>query len=231
MHPVKRRKLDAVNSILTRPFRSPLRISTNNASTQSDAIDEQTPKRQKASVPVTATPTQLRTSTAADHGGQLPLAPARALQPSQAGPANADTLPKEYATLARKLTSLRQSLDTVQQALKVETSNQSSDLDALIRKWRSVVRDTSEELFEDAKHRVGNRGDVQNWLKQQEKEPPDMWFEERQIRLSDAQRKMLEVQREDDRAEAEKYGLIEKDELEEEETAVSSMLLSLLWAH
>ncbi len=224
MHPVKRRKLDAANSTLAKPFRSPLRTSANNTATQAGATNEQRPNQHHIDSVAAVTPHQLRSSTAYEGDTQSPPSPAVTLKQQDVALSNVDALRTEYSALARKLTSLRQSLDTAEQALQIETTDKSSDINSLIVKWRSVVQDTAEELFEDAKQRVEKEGGVQSWLKQQEKEPPDLWFEERRFKLTDAQRRMLDVQQKEDRAEAEKYGLNEKQDEEEEAEIVSSAL-------
>ena len=212
MHPVKRRKLDAVNSTLTKPFRSPLRTKSNNVAASDHKHDSHAQNRSQASSLGPQTPNDSKHShfAASGHGGETPGV-ATPLMPSapKAEIDDTDVLQRDYASLARKLTTLRQSLDTARQALKFETDSHSTDLDNTISKWRSIVQDTADELYEDAKHRVEKEGGVQSWLKKQVKEPPDIWYEERQIGLTDAQRKMFEVQRQADRAEAEKYGLVE----------------------
>ncbi|RMZ76044.1 hypothetical protein DV737_g4990, partial [Chaetothyriales sp. CBS 132003] len=144
-----------------------------------------------------------------------------------------DSRQKQYTALSRQLTLLRQSLDTAQQALKILTGNQSADLDTLIAKWRSVVRDTADELFEHAKQRLDSHGGVQTRLRRQVQEPADLWFDHLDHRqhgqLTDAQRRMLEMQRADDQAEAEKYGLTEK--LPETEEAEASFTLDKMLLH
>ncbi|RMZ81855.1 hypothetical protein DV738_g1997, partial [Chaetothyriales sp. CBS 135597] len=179
MHPVKRRKIDPLQSSLSKPFRSPLR--TRNSDADADAASVM-PHRAKAN--------------ARDQPGAL-----------------SDSPQKQYAALARQLTLLRQSLDTAQQALRIQSSNQAADLDKLIAKWRSVVRDMAEELFEDAKQRMDGYGGVaQTWSHRQERTAgrPDLWVDDQEDQLTDAQRRILEMQRADDQAEADKYGLIEK---------------------
>ena len=224
MHPVKRRKLDVANSTLAKPFRSPLRTSANNTASQAGETNERRPKQHHTDSATALTPHQLRSSTAYEGNTPLPPSPIVTTKQQDAALGNIDALQTEYSALARKMTSLRQSLDTAQQALQIETTDKSSDINSLIVKWRSVVQDSAEELFEDAKQRVEKEGGVQSWLKQQEKEPPDLWFEERRFKLTDAQRRMLDVQQKEDRAEAEKYGLNEKHDVEEEAEIVSSAL-------
>jgi Swi5-dependent recombination DNA repair protein 1 len=210
MHPAKRQKLDAANSTLTKPFRSPLRVRSNNHTDRSSQkSDPSLSYRRSSSPPPAAKQTSLAHTTVAN------------LDASAQSADDEAALQKEYTVLARRLTNLRQALDTAQQAVKIQRSKQSSDIDALTVKWRSVVRDTAEELFEDAKARFEKEGGLDKWLREQEKEPPDLWFEEQQLELTEAQREMLEMRRQDERAEAEKYGLLDKVSNEEDEEQVT----------
>ncbi|RMZ92154.1 hypothetical protein DV736_g611, partial [Chaetothyriales sp. CBS 134916] len=218
MHPVKRRKIDPMHSSLSKPFRSPLRIRNSDAARRPQTSADS----QSATLDQPATACRQETAVAlakTDARSQQRQSPGDSQQKWDSGTRPA-TLPlidyeidrpqKQYTALARQLTLLRQSLDTAQQALKIQSANQAADLDKQIAKWRSIVRDTAEELFEDAKHRLDHQGIGQTWLQQQDKERPDLWFDDCQDQLTEAQRRMREMQRADDLAEAEKYGLIEK---------------------
>jgi hypothetical protein len=58
---------------------------------------------------------------------------------------------------------LRQDLDTVEQALKIEQAGQDTELEALIAKWKTVSREAAEELFAGARDRVNRMGGVRAW--------------------------------------------------------------------
>jgi Swi5-dependent recombination DNA repair protein 1 len=222
MYPWKRRKLAADSSTLTKPFRSPLRVNANNVTAQPNVSNEQGSSSATRVASGLLAATSKADSTPNKHESISLPAPFMP-NPLETMSMGVDALQKEYSTLARRLTSLRQSLDTAQQALRIETFTKPTGIDAQIAKWRSVVREAADELFEDAKQRVDREGGVKNWLLQQAKEPPDTWFEEQQIQLTETQKKMLEAQREDDQAEAEKYGLVDRKESEEPEDEGSTV--------
>lgn len=121
-------------------------------------------------------------------------------------------LQREYTNLSRQLTSLRQSLDTVQQALVIETNDQDNQVEALSKKWKQVVQDAADDLFESSK-------DIALLHQQASEEPrePDMpfWKQEQLERLTEEERDLMEAQWEDSRRQAEKYGMLEAPETAE----------------
>ena len=132
-------------------------------------------------------------------------------------------LQREYAALGRQLTSLRQSFDTAQQALKIRTTNQDVQTQVLIAKWKGVVRDAAEDLFQAAKEsfRSQNTHDRQA----QEREF-SAWEEEERNKLTEDQREMLEFHEAEAKAQAEKYGLLEPLESDDEGSNVSALSTS-----
>jgi hypothetical protein len=58
---------------------------------------------------------------------------------------------------------LRQDLDTVEQALKIEQTGQDTELEALIVKWKTASKEAAEELFAGARDRVNRMGGVRAW--------------------------------------------------------------------
>ncbi|RMD40091.1 hypothetical protein DV735_g5019, partial [Chaetothyriales sp. CBS 134920] len=189
-HPVKRRKIDPLHSSLSKPFRSPLRSRNTDAACRLQTC---------AAADTLGRPA----ASGAGNAAALVPRPEADAATSQQRALPPDSLQKQYTARARQLTLLRQSLDTAQQALKIQSTHQAADLDQLIAKWKLVVRDTAEELFEDAKQRMDSRPE-------RTADRPDVWVDDREDQLTDAQRRMLEIQRADDQAEADRYGLIEK---------------------
>ena len=129
-------------------------------------------------------------------------------------------LHREYATLGRQLTSLRQSLDTAQQALKIRTGEQDAQTQALIAKWRSVVREAAEDLFDAAKESFKSQNIDDRQPRELEFSP---WEEEERNELTEDQRHMLEVHEADAKAQAEKYGLLEPHGSLDEGSSVSAL--------
>lgn len=223
MHPLKRRKLDQADSNLNKPFRSPLRTDTTRTPTQcgtegnwsqithirtvqskgkpQTVIDDDTPPDNSPSRDTSSPPPSKTASATAT--GTDPIA-----------------LQKEYATLSRQLTSLRQSLDTAQQAVKIETSKHDTQVEALISKWKSVVREAAEDLFDRSKDTFKHQA-VES-ARQHDRYMP-FWEEEERNEPTDEQREILEIQNEEARAQAENYGLLETIEPEIEPANVSTV--------
>lgn len=132
-------------------------------------------------------------------------------------------LQREYATLGRQLTSLRQSLDTAQQALKIRTAEQDAQTQALIAKWKGVVREAAEDLFDAAKESFKS----QNTDNRQPQEREfSAWEEEDRNELTEDQRDMLDVHEAEAKAQAEKYGLLEPPGSPDEGSSVSALSIS-----
>lgn len=133
---------------------------------------------------------------------------------------NTDSLQREYTALSRQLTSLRQSLDVVQQALKIEADNRDVEIQNLMAKWRQVVRDAAEEIFESSKENF--KMNSTDYDHKTVKDVP-FWVEEQLNALTTEQREMLRVQQEEAKAQAEKYGLIEQTNLDTQARSVSTI--------
>jgi Swi5-dependent recombination DNA repair protein 1 len=128
------------------------------------------------------------------------------------------SLQKQHSALVLQLSKLRQSLDTAQQALKIQSSNTDAELDTLIRKWQLVSREAAEELFAGAKDRVNRMGGVGAWREQNQKQT-QAWDNEEPVNqddLTDEQRDMIEEQKEEMEAEKQKYGIGKVEEVIEE---------------
>jgi hypothetical protein len=128
---------------------------------------------------------------------------------------------KEYAALGRQLTTLRQSLDTAQQALTIETSQQDTQVRSLIAKWKQVVRDAAEELFEDAKNNYRPDSSLSD------KGQP-FWEDEDHNQLTKEQKEILDIEQEEAKAQAERYGLLDTTESDSKPDSVSSTTGSVL---
>lgn len=88
-------------------------------------------------------------------------------------------LQSEANTLQARLATLRQSLDTANQALRLETSNRDTELEQLVDVWTRASRSAAEELFTVAKDRVNGMGGLGAW-KQREDERRAGWQDDEQ---------------------------------------------------
>jgi len=219
MHPSKRRRLDQSTSTLAKPFRSPLRVDPNKQ-LQSDSHNNKQQQVVHAQAipqpfekPLSSSPSMRPPSPAMD-GTLSPTRRTPLTSPTRPSTRDSEyvALQKQHSALSLQLTKLRQQLDTAQQALKIEQSNQDTELEALIEKWKGVARELAEELFSTAKDRVNKMGGLGAWRERTQKDPnwgdePDM--DESELTLE--QREQLEIQREEIVAEAEKYGVKEPE--------------------
>lgn len=167
---------------LTKPFRSPLKSSIAH---HADAAEEA-----KASHDPTQTDTDAPSASTAT--------PA----------ADANTLQQQYRSISRQVTQMRQSLDTVQQAVNILQTDQKKTIETLIEKWTTVVRDAADELYIEAKERVESDGGLGRPRRRSYGDA----FQEGEPHMTAEQQEMLQEQQDEDRAQALKYGLIESVE-------------------
>lgn len=168
MLPAKKRRLDHHPQVfLNKPFRSPLRTKSKLQSHQ-----EQTH----------------RPDSELDHAPCLSSRLANSDLPRQNQPtfkstlrgiptnpqADSSHLQKQHNALSTRLTHLRQSLDTAQQALQVQSSNQCGELQSLVQKWRAIAQAVADELFNDAKERIDTMGGLEAW-RRRTKEDARLW--------------------------------------------------------
>lgn len=221
MHPLKRRKLELnrANTNVAKPFRSPVRADTSRGPTNSSAYDESSHTHaawndSQETKPVPRddySPNRVSSSQVTLYPIMNTLDTASASDPA--------ALQREYAALGRQLTSVRQSLDTAQQALQIRTADQDVQTQTLIAKWRGVVRDAAEDLFEAAKESFKSQS-IDD--RQQQDPGPTAWEEEQRKELTEDQREMLDIHEAEAKAQAEKYGLLERLESPDEGSSVST---------
>ena len=210
----KRRRLDESTSILSKPFKSPLR---RNAEARKNAcISLQQERDDHVSTTSSVTKAEEDKSLKSmDFQAQSSSTKVRDLPtilPSSPGSSTTTPhflpLQKQHSALLLQLSSLRQSLDTAQQASKLQASNQDAELEGVIRKWRFASREAAEEVFRGAKERVNRMGGISVWRERSRQEPQG-WAEGPEADLEDLteeRREQLEIQKEELQAECEKYG-------------------------
>jgi hypothetical protein len=79
--------------------------------------------------------------------------------------------------LRGRLALLRSELDAANQALRIESSTQDSELAALIIKWRRVSQKAADEVFEGAHERVKRMGGMAAWREQSKRDTSRWDFE------------------------------------------------------
>lgn len=143
MNPAKRRRLDATASTLSKPFHSPLKV-TSNHQTAAYVAEQLHADNQ----PITAVPPKRGTSDSRENPDQEQ---------------DITELQQEYAALSLQLRKLRQDLDVVEQAHRIHSTNQEEKLNALILKWRNIAQDAADQVFASVRDRVKDMGGLQAW--------------------------------------------------------------------
>ena len=225
MHPAKRRRLDESNSTLSKPFRSPLKVDVKSRIRHINCNEQNAQPANVTDNEVSApqpSPTERTTTTyqPSPVNSCSPVRkPATLLTSSPRAPPKDPQylfLQKQHSALILQLSKLRHSLDTAQQALKIQTSNTDSELEILILKWKLVSREAAEELFRSAKDRVNRMGGVGAWRERNEKrlhgwddegEEPinEDDLSDEQKALMEEQKTLIEEQKEAMEAERQKY--------------------------
>jgi Swi5-dependent recombination DNA repair protein 1 len=160
IQPSKRRRLDNASHALSKPFKSPFKTplkaktdtETNSLAPSSSPVKDD----QKSTIP------QSPTSSPPEAYSAPTAIPLRRSLPLSHSPASAETLTlqKKHTHLLNQLSATRASLETSNQALKVETSDRDTELEALIVKWRVASRAAAEEVFAGARDKVNKMGGV-----------------------------------------------------------------------
>ncbi len=222
MHALKRRKLELeqAGSSLAKPFHSPLRADASQVPTDS-IIEDENSKIQVACNDSQGSEPMPVVDQTHNRRAVSQVTPSPSLKVHDAAPAaHPGALQREYATLGRQLTSLRQSLDTAQQALKIRTNKQDVQTQALIAKWKAVVREAAEDLFEAAKESFKSQNT-------DDRQPQDWestaWQQDERYELTQDQREMLEVHEAEARAQAQRYGLLEAPNSNDDGNNVSAL--------
>lgn len=165
----KRRRLNAATNTLSKPFRSPLLSRGKPSSSAAALVSSETPP----SPPSSETPCKPRKSTPVARNRPIAFAK-KPVDPELAA------LYKQQSALEATLRSKRASLETVLQALKIETAGlEDSDekLEELIEKWRGAARGAADVLFEFASERVNNMGTLGGWKEMLR--PKNPWDDEK----------------------------------------------------
>ena len=147
--PFKRRRLADSVHILSKPFKSPLKIPVQPNSNNEPPTLPAHACLSKPSLP----------QATSKHRSSFPSKPSPQLA----------QLRKRQTALLSEISAVQASIETHAQALKLETSNTDQELEALIVKWTEASRAAAEEVFATAQRRVERMGGVKGW-KERERE-------------------------------------------------------------
>ena len=173
MQPSKRRRLNNASHTLSQPFKSPFKspLKTKTftqtkahvhlSSSATDDTDQKTLLSTRSSPPK---PSPVLTT-----------APFRKPTPTSHAPASPEllALQKNHTRLLNHLSAARSRLETSHQALKIESSDRDTELEALIVKWRLASRAAAEDVFAGARDKVNKMGGV-GAMRDRERQKKDM---------------------------------------------------------
>ncbi|KAF7117082.1 hypothetical protein CNMCM5793_005766 [Aspergillus hiratsukae] len=184
----KRRRVEGAAASLSKPFKSPLRKPVQGIVGKEKALNHsfiktEAERRERQDVdgngaqehltPSTSTPSKTTRLTSSSPASPFPSLQNRKRKPTtnQITPSKKSLLTdpaiselqKEQRALQSRLSALRSELDTVQQALRIESSTKDAELEALILKWKTVSQEAAEEVFEGARERVSRMGGMKAW--------------------------------------------------------------------
>lgn len=162
MHPGTKRGLGQPHEFRNKPFRSPLRAASHLERTPRRQIDGPQAENGRKTC---RSPLVIGSDVAAPTNSTS--LPAVGSESASNGP---KSLQKHRSALIVRLSQLRQALDTAQQALQIEKSNQDAELQSLIAKWRTIAQQAAEELFADAKERIDSMGGFAAWRRRSEED-------------------------------------------------------------
>ncbi|KAJ5388415.1 hypothetical protein N7509_010956, partial [Penicillium cosmopolitanum] len=185
----KRRRLD-VPSTLSKPFKPPLRkpiatdpspkrapqtpeivrLASDEARFMSGSSEAKTNPGSFLSSPLTSPANHLRRPIPRYSGLSTPTR-------SPLGDPEVLALQRQQSVLRGRLALLRSELDAANQALRIESSTQDSELAALIIKWRHVSQKAADEVFEGAQERVKRMGGMAAWREQSKRDTSRWDFE------------------------------------------------------
>lgn len=167
----KRRRLDSASRTLSKPFVSPFKTPVKAKSAHDDITE--TADGGNIGEKDSDTP-----DAGLSRHNTTPIKPpaARAkthLSPNNTSPTKDPELAELYKTqrtLEAQLRGLNTELDTLSQAVKIESSNSDTELEVLIQKWKTASREAAEEVFGGVRDRVNRMGGVGAWRDVQRKQ-------------------------------------------------------------
>ncbi|KAL4970467.1 putative DNA repair protein Dds20/Mei5 [Aspergillus stella-maris] len=241
----KRRRLEQASSALSKPFKSPLRRDTPAPAVKQEASSPSLDKlataksSQQSEIPSSTRESSYSSAATSRSALSLPTPPPtrkRTLlgvgrpipsRPSATADPEITALQKQQRELQSRLSTFRSELDTVQQALRIESSNRHEELETLISKWKKVSQDAAEDVFTGAQERMSRMGGVKAWREKMKsddtrwgQEEMESWFGNVDGRDLEFDQDEIRLRREEVRQEMERAR--EKNGREEEEAEAES---------
>ncbi len=173
----KRRRLDNASHTLSKPFKSPLTTRLLTEDHQSPGQGSQGEKCLQTlestdsfnSHSVVSVHTSTPTKAFQNAASRKPRANFN--QSPQSFPEDAElaSLLKTQRSLESELRDLREELETLEQALRIESSGEDEKLEGLVHKWKTASREAADEMFTSVRDRVNRMGGPAAWREMQRK--------------------------------------------------------------
>ena len=182
----KRRRIEAANSALNKPFRSPLKAplqqdskSSEGSKLKTTAADPTNPssnevKSEEAQCTQTeshALPSHAPAAAPSPHANaRRPSLPYRinlTKTPLTSNDPEALALRRDLIAVESQIRAVRADIDIINQAKSIIASGGTRRLEVQTKKWRDVARQAADEMFGTVKERVYQMGGVKAWKEEE----------------------------------------------------------------
>ncbi|CAG8923943.1 unnamed protein product [Penicillium salamii] len=215
--PTKRRRIDPA-AALSKPFKSPLRRPANTEvppSTPTPKAQVSSPTIPEATDVVSSTPNAIPATPVPTERKPRKYPPSTP-KPFQPPDPEIIALQKQQRAIQSRLATLRSEIDQAKQALRLETSNKDTELEALIVKWRLISQNAADEAFIGAQERVKRMGGMAAWKENSKRDATRWEFDEERREVEHVDEEEVDSGEIEDP----KNGLGDSDDVEEIITSV-----------
>ena len=229
MHPHKRRRINETNSVLSKPFKSPLKTSLSSPTGPSQATPEAAPSKDAVDGDHTTQTPAKPSEPAVKHARKLSSPLTITSVNTITNTTTSSDLPallRHQTPLVGTLTTARATLDTHTQALTLESSpHRTATLGPLTLKWRNAAREAAEEVYAKTRDRVNKMGGMQGLKEREERQQERRKEWEKEEREAEKERRDLDRERvlEEERERREEQGGEERGEGVWDENAVDEV--------
>lgn len=172
----KRRRLNHANSVLSKPFVSPLKAANGNTPPPKDRRNNVIANPNPPYIPSALAHTVTTVSSSPSYNEKPDKKPA--VTPSRSIPVRKQVystpfskrsdpaeqaLQKAITSLELQIKTVRNDIDNLNQAAKYANASTDGDLEELALKWKVASHNAAEEIFGSVKERVNRMGGVEAW--------------------------------------------------------------------
>ncbi|KAK5096314.1 hypothetical protein LTS08_007570 [Lithohypha guttulata] len=177
MHQAKRRRLNDTASVLSKPFRSPLKLTSKSHPSSAEATKHNVEQQVRDQDAISRETNDQESNAASPKKPSVfYTAHHHEIDAKSTTVDDIDKLQREYAALGQELRRYRQDLDVLQQAHTLRSGNQQAKVDGLVLKWKTIARDAADDLFQSTSDRIKQMGGLQVWQKNASQCQVDDWY-------------------------------------------------------